>query len=75
MHPEGSNPFDALSETLPRFDDKTRELEIITERCVLRLGGDEKEFSQGDTLVAESNMDTFLTLKGWAKPISRSKTT
>jgi len=36
---------------------------------VLRLGGDEKEFAQGDTLVADSNIDTFLTLKGWAKPI------
>ena len=69
LHPEGANAFDALNETLPRFDDKTRELEIVVERCVLRLGGDEKEFSQGDTLVAESNIDTFLTLKGWAKPI------
>jgi DNA primase small subunit len=69
LHPEETNAFDALSEALPRFDDKTRELEIVVERCVLRLGGDEKEFSQGDTLVAESNIDTFLTLKGWAKPI------
>ena len=69
LHPDGPNPFDALSEAIPRFDDKNRDLEICVERCIVRLGGDEFEFASGDTINADANLDTFLTLKGWAKPV------
>ena len=69
LHPDGPNPFDALSEALPKFDDKTRELEISVDRCVMRLGQNEIEYSLGDTIIADANLDSFLTLKGWAKPV------
>jgi DNA primase small subunit len=70
LHPDGPNPFDALKEALPYFDNKTRELEITIDRCVLGFGGEHREYALGDTLIADANIDTFLTLKGWAKPVS-----
>ena len=69
LHPDGPNPFDALTEAIPRYDDKIRELEITVDRCVVRLGENESEFTSGDTINADANLDTFLTLKGWAKPV------
>ncbi|DAC50850.1 MAG TPA: hypothetical protein HA340_02810, partial [Candidatus Thalassarchaeaceae archaeon] len=69
LHPDGSNSFDALNEALPHYDNNTRELQITVDRCVLRINGEEIEYSQGDTLLADANMDTFLTLKGWATPV------
>ncbi|MBT4059450.1 MAG: hypothetical protein HOE69_03990 [Euryarchaeota archaeon] len=67
--PDGPNAFDAIEEALPYFDDKSREIQITVERCILKIDGETQEFSQGDTLIANSNIDTFLTLKGWGRPI------
>ena len=69
LHPDGADSFDALNEALPHYDDKTRELQITVDRCVLRMSGEEKEYSLGETLLADANTDTFLTLKGWATPV------
>jgi hypothetical protein len=69
LHPDGTNSFDALNEAMPYYDDKTRELQITVDRCVLRIGDGDNEYTQGDTIIADANMDTFLTLKGWATPV------
>lgn len=67
LDPSGSNPFDALSEAVPRYDDKVTNLEVIVDRCVLRIGEELIELSMGDEVEANANIESFLTLKGWAK--------
>tara|TARA_A100001037_G_C14982885_1_gene558913 strand:+ start:134 stop:376 length:243 start_codon:yes stop_codon:yes gene_type:complete len=70
LMPGQSNSFNALLEAIPKYDNKNREMEITVERCIIGLSNDSKEYSLGDRLIADSNMDTFLTLKGWAKPVN-----
>lgn len=67
LDPSGSNPFDALSEAVPHYDDKVANMEVIVDRCVLRIGEDPIELSMGDEIIANANIESFLTLKGWAK--------
>lgn len=61
--------FNALREAVPGFDNKTTEMEIVVDRCVLSIDTKISEFTKGDQLQADSNLDSFLTLKGWAKVI------
>ena len=70
LMPGQSDSFNALLEAIPKYDNKNREIEITVERCIIGLSNDSKEYSLGDRLIADSNMDTFLTLKGWAKPVN-----
>lgn len=69
LNPELPNSFDALCEAIPRYDDKIREIEISVEKCIIGFNGEIKEYSMGDRLSADATMDTFLTLKGWGRPV------
>lgn len=67
LDPTGANAFDALSEAIPRYDDKFVNIEIVTDRCVVRLGDEAIDLSMGDEIKADANLESFLTLKGWGE--------
>ena len=69
LDPNEEGRFDALSEAVPRFDDRRGTLEVTVERAVARVGDEELELELGDHVEVGANMETFLTLKGWARPI------
>lgn len=69
LDPESPNSFNALCEALPFYDDKIRELEISVDRCIVGMHDVVKEFTLGERVSADANLDTFLTLKGWASPV------
>jgi DNA primase small subunit len=69
LDPDEGGRFDALSEAVPRFDDRNSTLEVTVERAVARVGDEELELELGDQVEVGANMETFLTLKGWARPI------
>ncbi len=70
LDPDEQGRFDSLTEAVPRFDDRLSTLEVTVERAVARIGTEELELERGDHVEVGANMETFLTLKGWASPLS-----
>ena len=70
LDPDGSNPFDALQETLPFGQGSPQQLELKVDNITARIGDEEISGSTGQTVNANESLAMFLVLKGWAEPIS-----
>ena len=67
LDPDGSNPFDPLSETIALRNNSSLSVEMIQDDCRFRFFEREWEPNFGDILDVPESTATFLILKGWAK--------
>ena len=67
LDPDGSNPFDPLSETIALQNNSSLSVEMIQEDCRFRFFDRQWEPSLGDIFEVPESTATFLILKGWAK--------
>jgi DNA primase small subunit len=70
LDPDGSNPFDALQETLPFGLGTSQQLLLKVDNITARIGDEEISGSTGQTVYAHEPLAMFLVLKGWAEPLS-----
>ena len=69
LDPDGSRPFDPLSETIALPNSNSLTVEIIQEGCRFRFFEREWEPNLGDVIDVPEATATFLILKGWAKVV------
>lgn len=67
LDPDGSNPFDPLSEAIALPMSKTIKVETTIESASTRVGDYSIETNCGDILELPEAVAAFLILKGWAK--------
>lgn len=67
LDPEGSNPFDCLSEGIALSRQNKVSVEITVEDSIVRFDDKLYEPSMGDVIELNEAGATFLVLKGWAR--------
>ena len=70
LDPDGSNPYNPLTEAAVLGSSGNTKLEIIKDDCIFEFFDKRLEVSSGDTLEIHDTGATFLVLKGWAKIIN-----
>lgn len=67
LDPDGSDPFDALSECVALGSTRSFDVELKQDDVRARVLDCEIEGSIGDVFTVPESLATFLTLKGWAR--------
>ena len=67
LDPDGSEPFDPLSETVVLPNNNSFSVEMIQDECRFRFFEREWQPNLGDIIEVPESTATFLILKGWAK--------
>lgn len=67
LDPDGSNPFDPLTEAIALPDDKSLTVKVIVEDASTRIGETEYDISSGEVIELPESAAAFLVLKGWAE--------
>ena len=67
LDPEGTNPFDCLSEGIALSRQNKVTVEVIVEDSIVRFDDKLYEPSLGDVIELHEAGATFLVLKGWAR--------
>ena len=70
LDPDGSNPFDPLTESIVFSQDNKTMVEFLIDDVTASLGGREISGSTGEIYEVSEALAIFLCLKGWAKRIS-----
>ena len=67
LDPDGSNPFDALTECVALGSTRSFDVELKQDDVRARVFDCEIDGSIGDVFTVPESLATFLTLKGWAR--------
>jgi DNA primase small subunit len=67
LDPDGSNPFDALSEGIALSREGEIKVEMIVDDAIARFDDRVVDYSKGDIVKIHEAGATFLILKGWAR--------
>ena len=70
LDPDGSNPYDPLSEAVVLGTQDSIKVEMLKDECIFEFLGKRTEASSGDIIETHEAGATFLVLKGWAKIIN-----
>ena len=67
LDPDGSNPFDALSEGIALSREGNIKVEMVVDDAIARFDNRVVDSAKGDIVEIDEAGATFLVLKGWAR--------